>query len=240
MSALQFQRQLGVKRYETAFQLLHKLRAAMVRPDRDRIGGPGHVEVDETYVGGRTRGKGRGLTEQLLVVGAVEVRPREHPKPKPRPRSPVGHYAGRLRLRIIPERNKPLLEAFVRDSVEPGTPVATDGYAGYDGLSKLGYDHQATLIRGDHRKSDDALPIIHLVFSNLKTWLQGTHHGVSEKHLAAYLNEYVFRFNRRFYPMSAFHSVLGIATRVRGPTYDELYDGTWRHPAALPGWASTG
>ena len=84
---------------------------------------------------------------------------------------------------------------------------------------------------------DDALPLIHLVFSNLKTWLQGTHHGVSQKHLPAYLNEFVFRLNRRFYPMGAFNSVLGIAARVSGPTYRGLYDGDWRHPAASPPWA---
>jgi hypothetical protein len=71
MSALQFQRQLGIGRYETTFQMLHKLRAAMVRPDRDRIGGEWVVEVDETNVGGRTRGEGRGVHDMAIVVGAV-------------------------------------------------------------------------------------------------------------------------------------------------------------------------
>ena len=64
ISAVQFQRQLRLSRYETAFQILHKLRAGMVRPDQDRIGGhPGtHIEVDEAWIGGRTRGEGRGST----------------------------------------------------------------------------------------------------------------------------------------------------------------------------------
>src|SRR5207249_9403276 len=79
-SALQFQRQLGLSRYETAFQILHKLRAGMVRQDRDRIGGNlargDHVEIDETYVGGAMRGEGRGPKDQVLVCGAVEVRTR--------------------------------------------------------------------------------------------------------------------------------------------------------------------
>ena len=74
--------------------------------------------------------------------------------------------------------------------------------------------------------------MIHLVFSNLKVWLLGTHHGVSAQHLPAYLNEFVFRFNRCFYPMTAFASVLGISTRVAGPTYDALYAGRWHHAAA--------
>ena len=81
MSAVQFRRQLGLKRYETVFQILHKLRAGMVWPDQDqdRIGGnpDEHVEADETWIGGRTRGKGRGvLHDKVLVTGAVEVRQR--------------------------------------------------------------------------------------------------------------------------------------------------------------------
>ena len=76
MSAVQFQRQLGLSRYETAFQILHKLRSGMVRPNQDRIGGQpeNHVEVDETWVGGRTRGEGRGVHHKVLVSCAIEVR----------------------------------------------------------------------------------------------------------------------------------------------------------------------
>ena len=62
------------------------------------------------------------------------------------------------------------------------------------------------------------MPMIHRVFSNLKTWLNGIHHGVSAKHLRAYLNEFTFRFNRRFYPFNAFRSLLGIAGGVEAPT----------------------
>src|ERR1700722_12138034 len=81
MSAVQLQRQLGIARYETAFQILHKLRAGMVRPDQDRIGGRAneHVEVDESWIGGRTRGEGRGVHHKVLVACAVEVR---HRKPR--------------------------------------------------------------------------------------------------------------------------------------------------------------
>ncbi len=75
--------------------------------------------------------------------------------------------------------------------------------------------------------------MIHLVFSNLKTWIQGTHHGVSQTHLQAYLNEFVFRFNRRFYPMTAFNSVLGISARTVPPTYESLYSGEWQHPGTV-------
>ena len=82
--AVQFQRQLGLSRYETAFQILHKLRAGMVRPDRDKIGGQEgkHVEVDETWVGGKTRGEGRGVHHKTLVACAVEVRHRQPGTPR--------------------------------------------------------------------------------------------------------------------------------------------------------------
>jgi hypothetical protein len=239
-SALQFQRQLGIGRYETAFQTLHKLRAGMVRPDRDAIGGQYPVEVDETLVGGRTRGEGRGVHHKATVVGAVEVRPRRDKKD----RAVGGHqkqiagkpckravYAGRLRLRLVSGRGDEALCAFVKENVTKGTIVRTDGWHGYDDLAKLGYDHDAAVLDGAPEKIEAHLPMIHLVFSNLKTWLSGTHHGVSQQHLQAYLNEYVFRFNRRFYPMTAFHSVLGLVVRTVSPTYEELYSGKWIHPS---------
>ena len=69
-------------------------------------------------------------------------------------------------------------------------------------------------------------------FSNLKTGLLGTHHGVCPQHLQAYLNEYVFRSNRRFYPMTAFNSILGIAAHASAPTYETIYSGQLTHPTA--------
>ena len=234
-SALQFQRQLGLSRYETAFQILHKLRAGMVRPERDAIGGEYPVEIDECYIGGRTRGEGRGVHHKATVVGAVEVR-----------NSKKGRlYAGRLRLRVVsglptmeellvkPQlsgRSAEILGAFVKENVASGSAVRTDGWRGYDGLVGAGYTHESLTLGGDADKAEKHLPMIHLVFSNLKTWILGTHHGVSQQHLQAYLNEYVFRFNRRFYPMTAFNSVLGLAAHAVPPTYDQLYSGEWEHP----------
>jgi transposase-like protein len=239
MSALQFQRQLGIGRYETAFHLLHKLRAAMVRPDRDRIGGEHLVEADEAATGGQTRGEGRGVHHKATVVGVVEVRrgnPEEIQRKRRRQKHDKGRpvrgetYAGRLRLRHVPNRGGLTLTSFVADSVARGTTVVTDGWIGYDGLKNLGYVHEPVVLGGDPESAAAALPMIHLVFSNLQAWLLGTHHGVSKRHLQAYLNEYTFRFNRRFYPMGMFNSVLGIATRVQGPTYRTLLDGKWDHP----------
>jgi len=230
MSAVQFQRQLGLSRYETAFGILHKLRAGMVRPDQDRIGGKlgQHVEADETYVGGRTRGEGRGVHHKVLVACAVEVR---HRKPgTAQDKRKDGRYAGRVRLAVTTDRSAESLCGFVESAVAPGTLVVTDDWSGYAGLRKRGYNHHAIAECGDPDVAEDFLPIIHLVFANLKTWLIGTHHGVSAQHLQAYLNEFTFRFNRRFYPFNAFRSLLGIAGDTKAPTFAELYSGDWVHP----------
>ncbi len=256
MSALQFQRQLDIGRYETAFQMLHKLRAGMVRPDRDQIGAEWPVEVDECLVGGKTKGEGRGVHHKSTVVGAVEIRARtlentiknEVTKASGKKGKRRSVYAGRLRLRVVSGvasvadaladpvaylsgRGSEELTGFVKENVAPGATVRTDGWIGYAGLPALGFKHQPLVLGGDPAKTDAHLPLIHIVFSNLKTWLHGTHHGVSPQHLQAYLNEFVFRFNRRFYPMSAFHSVLGLGATATSPTYRELYDGAWEHPA---------
>jgi hypothetical protein len=240
-SALQFQRQLALNRYETAFQILHKLRSGMVRPERDPIGAEFPVEVDECFVGGRTVGEGRGTHHKTIVIGAVEIRPRKdavkraekyqkaHAKGIP-PKKLV--YAGRLRMRIVESRETKSLEPFVTDNVAKGATVRTDAWQAYSGLIGLGYIHDPLALCGDPDKAEAHLPMIHLVFSNLKTWILGTHHGaIAQHHLQAYLNEYVFRFNRRFYPMTAFNSVLGLAAHAIPPTYDQLYSGDWVHPA---------
>jgi len=83
--------------------------------------------------------------------------------------------------------------------------------------------------------TEECLPIIHLVFANLKSWLLGTHHGVSHQHLQAYLNEFTFRFNRRFYPFNSFRSLLGIAGAAAAPTTMNftLENGSTTHLVAL-------
>lgn len=241
-SALQFQRQLGLPRYETAFQILHKLRSSMVRPERDSIGGEHLVEVDECLIGGRTRGEGRGTHHMTTVVGAVEVRQRkdaEQRAAKYRENHTGGVplkkivYAGRLRLRVIEGRDAKSLIPFVTENIAKGSTVRTDGWQVYEDLPKLGYIHDPLILAGDPEKAESHLPMIHLVISNLKTWILGTHHGnIAQHHLQAYLNEYVFRFNRRFYPMTAFNSILGLAAHAVPPTYAELYSGQWVHPAS--------
>jgi len=245
-SATQFQRQLGLTRYETAFQILHKLRAGMVRTNADRIGGRDtDLEMDECLIGGATRGEGRGRHHKVYVIGAVEVRERppvaDGVEPSKSKMRRAGKYAGRLRLRVLKDRTSEQLLGFARDSVEQGTRVTTDDYGGYDRLDiECGLKHTAFAERGDPEVAEKNLPLIHLVFSNLKAWLLGTHHAVSDRHLQAYLNEFTFRFNRRFYPFNAFRSLLGLGVVAEAPTYDALYTGQWTHPVATGAWELTG
>jgi hypothetical protein len=229
LSAVQFQRQLRLTRYETAFQILHRLRAGMVRPARDRIGAEHPVEIDECFVGGVTRGEGKGAVQyKRIVVGAVEVRRRQRDGKVHKRKL----YAGRLRLATVADRSAKSLVPFVTASVIKGARVRTDAHDGYRDLCELhGYSHHVLAMAGNPENAEKHLPMIHLVFSNLKTWLYGTHHGrVEAQHLQAYLNEYVFRFNRRFYPMNSFNSALGISAGVVPPTYAQLYSGHWKHP----------
>jgi len=243
MSAVQFQRQLGLNRYETAYQILHKLRAGMVRRDVDMIGGVHTVEMDETWIGGRTRGEGKGTHHQTLVIGAVEVRKRQGPKPeenvfgeqsKAIPRR-GGRYAGRLRLAVVPDRTSKSLVGFARMAIEPGSDIITDDWAAYGQLKKHDFKHHPFAENGDPEVAEEHLPLIHLVFSNLKAWLLGVHHGVAPQHLQAYLNEFTFRFNRRFFPLNAFKSLLGIGADSESATYAELYSGDWEHPSFAVG-----
>ncbi len=154
-SAVQFQRQLALTRYETAFQILHKLRAGMVRPERDAIGGEHPVEVDECLIGGETRGEGRGIHHKSIVVGAVEVRTRADSKKHQR-----RVYAGRLRLRVVPDRSADALTGFVKENVSIGATVRTDGWTGYPELATNGYHHDALTLGGDPDKAEAHLPMI--------------------------------------------------------------------------------
>ena len=101
-------------------------------------------------------------------------------------------------MRQIIDASGESLMRFVRDSLEPGSVVHTDGWAGYSALKAEGYGHDITVLRGKRKTASELLPRVHRVVSLLKRWLMGTHQGaVSHKHLDYYLDEFTFRFNRR-------------------------------------------
>jgi len=180
VSALRLQRVLGLGSYHTAWNWLHKLRRAMVRPGRDRLAGV--VEVDEIFIGGERPGKrGRGAEGKALVVIAAQEGDKG---------------IGRIRMRRVADAAGESLEPAVWEMVEPGSTVRTDGWRGYNGLAELGYQHH--VVRKNPDLGDNLLPLVNRVASLLKRWLLGTHQGaVQHSHLEYYLDEYTFRFNRR-------------------------------------------
>ncbi len=187
ISAMELQRQMGFGSYGTAWAWLHEIRRAMVVPDRKPLSE--RVEADETLVGGARPGKpGRGASGKTVVAGAVESR-----------RGQLrGRRLGRLRLQAVADASASSLVGFLGRNVASPAQVATDGWSGYRGLEAAGYAHQPIPLARSWGDAALRLPAIHLVFGLAKRWLLGTHHGaVSAKHLQAYLDEYVFRFNRR-------------------------------------------
>jgi transposase-like protein len=182
LSAKTLERTLGTT-YRVAWAMLQRYRVAMVRTERERLAG--EVEVDEAYVGGVEHGgrRGRGTCKCIVVI-AVEVR---HPK-----------GFGRVRMRHVSNVSRASLLPFVCDAVAPGTVVLTDGWGGYNGLTKHGYERQKIVVSSSGDPAHVSLPGVHRVASLLKRWILGTHQGaVTDDHLQSYLEEFTFRFNRR-------------------------------------------
>jgi transposase-like protein len=182
-SALGLKRVLGLGSYGTAWTMLHRYRTAMVRPSRERL--RGNVEVDETFIGGPEPGKrGRGAGGKVMVAIAVEI---EHP---------TGF--GRCRMQVIPNALGVTLGSFIRDNVELGSVVMTDGLVSYPKALGTDYTHKVFNIAASGNQAHVDLPGVHRVASLTKRWILSTYQGsVQPVHLQAYLDEFCFRFNRR-------------------------------------------
>jgi transposase-like protein len=224
VSALSLQRALEIGSYQTAWAMLGRLRSVLVRQGRDRLAGT--VEVDETYLGGEEPGLrgGRAKGKKVLTGIAVEVK------------EPKG--IGRCRMALLADGSAASLHPFVTSHVEPGATVITDAWMGYHGLAGLGYAHERRSQRAARARGDDPgelLPAVHRVASLAKRWILGTHQGsVDDAHLASYLNEFVFRFNRRRSRSRGmvFYRVLELATGHDPVRYRDLI--TSRRPQAAP------
>lgn len=209
MSALQLQSELGLGSYKTAWLLAMKLRLAMVAPGRSPLSGL--VEADETEIRFRTKddppagGQGRSHDGKLLIAGAAEIRAGKRGRP----------VLGRARLCVIADYRASTLHAFLKSNVISGATAKTDGFASYAGVAHVTHDPHVIGPMAAHI----VLPGIHRLFSNLKSWGLGVYHGLRRKHLQAYLDEYVFRFNRRKYRHAAFATLLGIAARHEPAPY---------------------
>jgi transposase-like protein len=212
VSALLLQRQLGLPRYETAWMMLHKFRRAMVNLTREPL--RGEVEVDDTWVGGPQAGlrgsrqlKGR---KAALVLVAAEKR---------------GRATGRLRMAVIPDFKANTVIGFLKQNVAPGSTIFTDGLKSCDGLKEAGYQHVSRIqpLRIELRKgAKSVVPLADRAIGNMQQWLIGTHHGVSREQLPMYLDEFVFRHNRRRLPMAAFQTLWGLGSGRRPTPYDRI------------------
>lgn len=180
VSALGLQKALGLGSYHTAWEWLHKLRRAMVRPNRDKLSGV--VEVNETLIGGEHSGKrGRGAEGKALVLVAAESTQKN---------------IGRIRLSVIKNSSSNEIDNVIQKMVSTGSTIRSDGWAGYSNLNTIGYSHISAT--NNNIKNHDEIQAAHRVASLLKRWIVGTHHGaISHKNLPYYLDEFTFRFNRR-------------------------------------------
>ncbi len=172
---------LGFSSYNTAWHWLQKLRRCTIRKDREKLSG--HVEVDEFFIGGQKSGKrGRGSNGKTAVVAAVE---RQDQK------------IGRIRLKVIPDCSADSLLPFIDDNIEAGSEVVTDGWKGYESLDENTFHHHQ-VFQNKADDKDSVLSGVHLVASLVKRMMLGTHQGrFDPQYLQNYLDEYVFRFNRR-------------------------------------------
>jgi transposase-like protein len=212
ISALLLQRQLGLSCYETAWMLLHKFRRAMVNVAREPL--HGEIEVDETWIGGEQAGlrgsrqlKGR---RAALVLVAVERR---------------GRGTGRVRMKAIPDFKSSTMIPFLHENVSPGSTVYTDGFKSFCALAEAGFRHIARTqpLRSALRKgAQSAVPLADRAIGNLQQWLIGTYHGVSKPQLQVYLDEFVFRHNRRKTPAAAFQTLLGFGTIQQPTQYEQI------------------
>jgi transposase-like protein len=236
VSAQSVQRALEIGSYQTAWAMLHRLRSVLVRPGRERL--TGIVEVDETFIGGEEPGLrgGRAKGKKSLVGIAVEVK------------EPRG--LGRCRMAILGDGSAASLHPFVTANVESGATVITDAWKGYAGIDDLGYVRDRRSQRAARLRGDDPfalLPNVHRVASLAKRWLLGTHQGsVDQAHLQSYLDEFVFRFNRRTARSRGlvFHRVLELAAGHEPVRYRDFIvtpqpkkrpptGGGWGHPPSL-------
>jgi len=181
VSAKGLMKVLGLGSYRTSWTWLHKFRRLMVLGGRSKL--QGIVEVDGVFLGGKKSGKrGRGAEGKSLIAVAVEIK---------------GRKTGRVRLAKIPDAPSNSLNGFIENNIEKGSIIITDEWPSYSKLESMGYVHK-TQKATERNEDEEVLPNVHRIASLLKRWLLGTHQSyVNKNKLEYYLDEYVFRYNRR-------------------------------------------
>ena len=197
-SCLEFQRQLGLKRYETAFNLMHKIRTVMGKRD-DLYLLKGMVEYDEAYVEKATKRmvqdrlkRGKGSQKQAIVAVASESTPLEVPLSGKK-----GRHCGFFKLKVLGDVTRESVEGFVKESIDPKSVLFTDKNPAYVNLEKMVENH--IKVKSSYESANGDLNWVRTAISNLKRNLLGIYHMVSEKHLQSYLNEFTYKLNRRYF-----------------------------------------
>lgn len=203
ISAMELKRKLGINSYQTAWLLLHKIRSAMASSQLFPL--TGDAEADETFIGGRRPGKrGRGAVGKIPVAAVVET---------------DGKTMGRAYLETIDAATTEHLTSFLTRNLSPGVKVTTDGFLAYGFLS-ANFQHLPRV--RSKRDDEDTLPKVHILIANLKMWLRGTYNCLPSKHLQHYLDEFIFRFNRRGKLESIFDKLLVRCIAAPSFTYADL------------------
>ncbi len=205
VSAMRLSKQLELG-YKTAWAMLHKLRKAMGQRDAN-YSLTGSIEMDEAYFGGSVAGKkrGRGTPNKTAVAVMVESR---------------GDYAGFLALKTLSSVNKQQINSTVSAKIAPEQFIHTDGLNVYNDLTALGHEHFAE--RVPREQAHEKLPLVHIIISNAKRFILGTYHGVSHKYLQAYLDEFCYRFNRRWWEQELTLRLLTACVVAKPVTFAEL------------------
>lgn len=236
VSAKFLQRELGVA-YQTAWTIAHKLRHGLNEDGARPL--KGLIEADETFIGGRgdpsSPGRSTDNPDKSLVVAAVEKipAPKTNGKHGHALKRQHGFYAGAARISVLPAASGEELGRFLKASIAARSHLLTDGFSGYQGKDAALGDHlkHTPVVQGEGPNSTEFFPIVHTIFSNIKAWLVGTHHGVSAKHLPRYLREWEYRFNRRNLTDGPALWLIRRAVQCATITYDQIVNG------AMPGGA---
>lgn len=216
LSAKTLERTLGTS-YHVAWMMLQRFRVAMVNAEREKLAGT--VEVDETLIGGVEHGgkRGRGTDKEIVVI-AVEIK--------------EGKGFGRTRMRHIPDASGDSLIPFIQDTISTDATLVTDGWNGYSKITDHGYVRDIRNISASDDFAHVAMPGVHRLASLLKRWILGTHQGsVSDMHLQAYLEEYIFRFNRRNSKSRGlvFKRLIEYALKSPPITQEDIVGGYWNN-----------
>jgi len=192
VAAKELQRQLGVT-YKCAWRIGHQLRLLMAARAESQTPSPmsGHIEADETYVGGRRPGvRGRGAKGKTVVFGILE-------------------RGGTIKAQVVPDVKRKTLRPFIQATVAPGAIISTDELGSYQALSAMGYEHgtvahgRKEYVRGIHHVNG-----VEGFWSHFKKGIRSTHVSVSRKHLQKYVGEFVYRFDNRKEPATMFNRIL--------------------------------